>query len=545
MFSFLRSKENTGYGAGGANTRKDNMKGFTAGSGSAHTDIDEHNARLRSNARVLYQISPIVTSAINTLCTDVIGCGLKPNPNVDYEFLHISPKAGAELNAKIKRLWKLFASDKRECDATGLNNFYDIEDLVFSSAKQSGDCFVLLKFFQRKNSSFGLKFHVLEADRISTPVNMLTYGSSSTQGKNPDNNNTIYDGVEVDSNGEIKAYWISKYHPDDEAEMNQEWERVEPYDDAGRPNILHIMKSERPDQYRGVPFAAKIIETGIGLKRYDDSTQLTATIGNYLSYWIKRNSPDSDLLPPDNAAPAEAKKRTDPDDILISPGCVNRLEEGEEVQSITPPQPTTAFPAYMESQYRIAGAATGQGGEKLLHSYNASYSASRATIEEAWKGALKERASFLGDFCEWAYELFFCECVARGYINAPGFFTNPLIRQAYLRSAWIGQSKVSLDPTKEITSALLALPEGVKTRQQITLELTGQDWEENIATIKRENEMLKEAGLLPEKNNGNENNGNNGGEDSGQKMIAMLQKFINLYEKEIQNEKSEKDNQEN
>ena len=40
-------------------------------------------------------------------------------------------------------------------------------------------------------------------------------------------------------------------------------------------------------------------------------------------------------------------------------------------------------------------------------------------------------------------------------------------------------------------------------------------------------------------------NGNNGGEDSSQKMIAMLRKFINLYEKEIQNEKSEKDNQEN
>lgn len=491
---YLESRENTGYGAGGANTRKENMKGFVARSGSAHTDIDEFNWRLRSNARVLYQISPVITSAIDTLNTDVVGCGLKPNPNVDYEYLNITSKQASELNAQIKRYWKIFSAQK-ECDATGLNNFYEIEELIFSSGKQSGDCFVLLKWNQRPFCHFGLKLHVLEADRISTPSNMRYYGSSQTQGLNTENNNTIYDGVEVDSSGEVVAYWISKYHPADVALSEQTWERVEPYDKNGRPNILHYMRTERPDQYRGVSYSAKIIESGIGIKRYDDSTQLSAYIGNCISYWLKKNSVEEPLLPEDTGASQEVKDRTDPDDILISPGSVNTLKDGEEVVQLSPNQPTTTFAAYMDAQYKIAGAATGQGGEKLMHSFNASYSASRAALEEAWKYVEKERAAFVNDICNVVYELFFAECVARGYVNAPGFFGDVLTREAYLRCSWVGQAKGSLDPVKETTAALMQMKEGIKTRQQITLELTGGDWEENVAMLKRENELLKEAGI--------------------------------------------------
>ena len=255
------------------------------------------------------------------------------------------------------------------------------------------------------------------------------------------------------------------------------------------------MQSERPDQYRGVAFSAKIIELGVGLKRYDESTRLAAHIANCLTYWIKRNSPDTPLLPDEKNIQEAETIRTDPDDVLIQPGSVNSLADGEEVQTINPTQPTTAFPQYMDAMYKLAGAATGQGGEKLMHSFNASYSASRATLEEAWKYVLKERAAFITDICEYVYELFISECVARGYVNLPGYFQNPLAKSAYLRCTWVGQAKGSLDPLKETNSAILQIKEGIKTRQQITLEMTGGDWEENIAAIKRENEILKEAGL--------------------------------------------------
>lgn len=490
---YLRSNNEKGYRAGGANKTKSSMKGFTATSGSAHTDIDESNNILRSNARSLYMTSPLITSAVDTLTNDVVGCGLKPNPNIDYEFLGLDSKAAAKINLQIKRLWKIF-SKKNECDSTLKQDFYELENLIFTSAKQSGDCFVLLKFKERPGGLFGLKLHVIEADRVSTPDNLKIYGSNETEGK-AENGNTIYDGVEVGEDGEVVAYYISKYHPADEALNHQSWDRLDAYDKKGTPNILHFMQSERPDQYRGVAFSAKIIELGVGLKRYDESTRLAAHIANCLTYWIKRNSPDTPLLPDEKNIQEAETIRTDPDDVLIQPGSVNSLADGEEVQTINPTQPTTAFPQYMDAMYKLAGAATGQGGEKLMHSFNASYSASRATLEEAWKYVLKERAAFITDICEYVYELFISECVARGYVNLPGYFQNPLAKSAYLRCTWVGQAKGSLDPLKETNSAILQIKEGIKTRQQITLEMTGGDWEENIAAIKRENEILKEAGL--------------------------------------------------
>ena len=65
------------------------------------------------------------------------------------------------------------------------------------------------------------------------------------------------DGVEVDSNGQIVAYHIRSTYPFELGAAATKWARVEAYGRrTGLPNILHIMESERPDQYRGVSYLA-------------------------------------------------------------------------------------------------------------------------------------------------------------------------------------------------------------------------------------------------------------------------------------------------
>ena len=57
------------------------------------------------------------------------------------------------------------------------------------------------------------------------------------------------------------AYHISNTYPHQITSEPQKWQRVEAYGaKTGLPNILHIMDSERPDQYRGVPYLAQVIE---------------------------------------------------------------------------------------------------------------------------------------------------------------------------------------------------------------------------------------------------------------------------------------------
>ena len=43
--------------------------------------------------------------------------------------------------------------------------------------------------------------------------------------------------------------------------------------------------------------------------------------------------------------------------------------------------------------------------------------------------------------------------VAKGRIKAPGFFTDPIIKDAYCSAEWTGPSAAQLDPTKEVEAA--------------------------------------------------------------------------------------------
>lgn len=51
-----------------------------------------------------------------------------------------------------------------------------------------------------------------------------------------------------------------------------------------------------------------------------------------------------------------------------------------------------------------------------------------------------------------------------------------------------------IDPKKEAEAALLLTGCGIKTHEQITRELGGGDWEENVAQLQLENELLQKAG---------------------------------------------------
>ena len=51
----------------------------------------------------------------------------------------------------------------------------------------------------------------------------------------------------------------------------------------------------------------------------------------------------------------------------------------------------------------------------------------------------------------------------------------------------------TLDPTKEITAEILAIGEGITTREQATIRLNGGQWDANVDQLTRENEKLRAA----------------------------------------------------
>lgn len=112
---------------------------------------------------------------------------------------------------------------------------------------------------------------------------------------------------------------------------------------------------------------------------------------------------------------------------------------------------------------------------------------------EAWKAFKMRREWLAKSFCQPAYELWMTEAVARGRLIAPGFLTDPLIREAYLKSEWIGPSQGQLDPTKEVQASAMAIKEGLTTHETEAIKFNGSDYLSNISKLKVENEMLKAA----------------------------------------------------
>lgn len=485
--------KNKGYGEAGASWNKRAVKGFNAPSGSAHEDIDFHNFTMRQRARMLYMAAPVATSAIKTNRTNVVGVGLRLKSRIDREVLGLTPDQAEKWQKDTEREFSLWASDKRACDATGMNNFYGLQQLALVSWLLSGDCIGIVK--QRKTTRllpYSLRVHLIEADRIATPTGSgLGTSLLYTTGKNPDTGNTIYDGVEVDKDGMVVAYHIRSTYPFElGALLRTEWARVLAYQEhTGLPNVLHVIDTERPDQYRGVSYLAQVIEPLLQLRRYTESELMAAVIESFFTAFIKTEASKEEM--PFNELNEEAEHEPrNPNDYNMGPGQVNIMDPGEDVVFAEPKHPNGSFDKFAEAISAQVGAALEIPADLLLKKFNASYSASRAALLEAWK-AFKMRREWLGDnFCRPLYEIWMSEAVARGRIYAPGFFDNPAIHAAYLGSEWLGPSQGQLDPVKEITAEILACSEGFSTHEQSTIRLNGGQWDSNVEQLQRENEKL-------------------------------------------------------
>ena len=245
----------SGYSEAGARTIRRALKGFKAVSSSPNEDINWNNYTMRQRARMLYMSSPVAASAIKTNRTKVVGTGLTLKSSIEHKALGITPEAAKEWQQNTEREFALWAGKRENCDALGLNDFAGLQQLVVTSWLMNGDVFSLFQWYKETPvNPYQLRVHLIEADRISTPVSTgVAPISSMTDGKNIKTGNKIYDGVEIDKHGMVVAYHVCDTYPNQRLREKMEWNRVVAYGKrTGLPMILHIMDSEHCDQYRGV-----------------------------------------------------------------------------------------------------------------------------------------------------------------------------------------------------------------------------------------------------------------------------------------------------
>lgn len=503
----IRNVMASGYSESGASTKKRSLKGMTGKSTSPNEDINWNGSLLRQRGRLMFMSSPIARSAIETQKTKVVGTGLNLHSTIDMDLLQMSPEAAKAWQRKTEREWKIWANNRENCDAIGVNTFAGMQQLAVMNWLPNGDVFGIFQrdFKTSVMNPYSLRIHMVEADRICTPyeARLVPYGGR-TDGT-AKNGNRIFDGVEIDSKGRAVAIYVCNVYPNQMLRETDKmaWERVQLHSPrTGLLNYVQIMDTERPDQYRGVSYLAPVIEPMLNITRYTQSEVIAAMIQSWFTAWIKTETnpaafplaeasygdDDNPELPPDRNISDNSMEYE------MGPGNVLHLAKDEDVKFGAPSIPTPGFDTFVKVLCKEIGAALNIPYDVLLKEFNASYSASRAALMEAWEAFRMRRAMLVERFCQPVYETWLAEAVALGRISAPGFFTDPVIRAAWCKAEWLGPVQGQLDPTKEVKADILAVQHGFKTHEQVTREYGGGDWLENVERLKEENKLLADAG---------------------------------------------------
>ena len=221
--------------------------------------------------------------------------------SIDRDVLGMTPEAAKLWQRTTEAEFCVWASKPQNCDAIGLNNFAGLQQQALTAWLMSGDVFALFKRYEPTAlNPYSLRVHLLEADRICTPdeyggFSLLNLSAGEIPSGKPGAGHKVYDGVEIDGNGRVLAYHVCNTYPlFTNLEEKREWTRVLAYGThTGLPNILHIMMSERPDQYRGVPYLAQVIEPLLQLRRYTESELMAALVQSFFTAWIETETDPS------------------------------------------------------------------------------------------------------------------------------------------------------------------------------------------------------------------------------------------------------------
>lgn len=445
---------------------------------------------LRARAADLERNDPIALGAVQTNVASILGPGLTPHPRLDREFLELTDEEADAWERRAERIWTAVANST-QLDLTNRFTFAGLTYLALRGWLGRGDAFAIRRFVERKGDILGLKIQLVEGDRVTNP-----FGRA--------NSPTLVDGVEMDQHGAPIRYHVAEEHPG-------EWIRngfaaafkTIPVPaiggETGERQVLHVFRPERIGQTRGVPYLAPVIEPLKSLGRYSDAELQAAVIAAFFTVFVKTVAGDDTIGTPLDTTTAASQgispQAVGTNDIALGHGSVVGLAEGESIEIADPKRPNANFDPFVRSFYSQIGVALELPHELLIKHFTSSYSASRGALIEAWRAFTARRSWLLASFCRPVYEWVIAEAVARGYLDAPGFFEDSLVRQAWCEAAWTGPTMGQLNPADEIAAAEKMVGLGIANRQELAAEIRGTDWDRVHLQLAKERRIRQRDGL--------------------------------------------------
>lgn len=480
---------NQGYGGAGGSTTSQALAGFNSWSGTATGDLYTRRI-LVSRARQLAISQPMAAAVIDRMTGGIIGSGLKYMPPETSEF--IDETIYSDLAKYISKKFKL-ASHLHLLDAQGILDFYQMQELACRNWLLSGDVF----FVRYKE-----KWRCIESDRCITPCLMSESNDYTGVYYNPETHNRVIDGVEIDAAGVPIAYWFLKdYITTPLLETLDQVERIPSYDPNGFRLVLHLYKPVRPDQYRGIPILADIIESLHNLKNYTQAELQAAQFQSAIWGFLTSENPtydETDSLSslsldepintgnevPENQVTMQISSNPQadidsrrlynaiyPEPKRISAGQFMHLKAGEDVKFLQSTHPNNNYAGFMSAHNGAIASAVGIPRQVLECAYDGTYASARGSVLEANRTFKNYRSFFENTFVRPVFERFVYDSLKENeqFVEIAG----DIAAAMSIESIWQAPIALCLDPSKELDAWNKAILLGLVDKDEAAQALYG------------------------------------------------------------------------
>lgn len=372
-----------------------------------------------------------------------------------------------EENQRINHLLEReFYKWAESCSAFSVAGDMDISTftrLVERTRAIDGDCFI--RIHKSKNSL--PQVEIIDSMRVGVYLNQYF-----------DNGNFISNGIEYEANTyKPLAVWITRYNPIMYTYDIGNRERV-PMDE-----ILHLYQLDFPTQQRGIPDAHASTEELKGLEEFMVAAITSRKVAASAMAFITSGEVNNVDLTTEDGSPQYY--RTD----YLDPAAVVELKPGQDIKTVNPTQTTDGISEFVDNQLMMIAMDLDITKQALTSdTSNASFSAAKLT-DKLQQSTFKARTNAL---VVNVLKPLYKEWLKSAMINNPelgdlNFSDFDLLTNAQ----YVPTKAISLDPYKDLQTEVLAIENGLKSRQMVISEM-GYDPAIVMEEINKEKNMDKE-----------------------------------------------------
>lgn len=414
-------------------------------------EINRFNLRrMRDRARQLERENVLAAAILDRCCDNCIGPGLRLLPT--------TPDDGFN-----KELFGLWEDWKDTAEITGRFSFGKLQWMLFRSHLRDGDTGVVLA-----NRGEDAYLQALSGDYIDSIDSAILDNVTHVHGMElgPDQKPVQYHVKTADGD---KGWWKEVIVP--------------------ARNMVFYPRTKQLTDYRGEPLFTTIFTLLEQLDQYKEAEVIKKRIEACQGLIVKRIAGLQGFQALPNTTNANGDQQAK---INFEPGMTHYLQPGEDTSPFMPSASEQNFPAFMRCLQSFLGLNCGLTANALLLDYTGiSFTAGKAGNLQSQRHFRIQQDWFIDRVLRRVYQWRIAKWVKAGILTVPR-----QLRGNYWQHIWIPPAFPLLDPNKEIAAQMAEIDSGLSTWSDIALS-RGHNFEELCARRKRDEAMLREAGITP------------------------------------------------